>query len=243
MSYSLIRRDLSWNNPSLDKARSYPPESCVHATVDPLHTGEGPQVARERWSVSTTRKCPDVGYVEVFGSGRITAGSRKHWVDSPKYPSLSNCHFPRRPPGFHAESPLYGTKRSRSRHKSNTDNRGGTLINTGSESYRLQGTEWAELRAPGNLRTRPDSLAREPPSFLWAETCLRDGSLDSADRRQASRSVSGPSATTRGAFYRARRQFSARVWPPPETVSDSPPTPAHCSTLPRTLNACFNGGS
>lgn len=157
-----------------------------------------------------------MGNCEVFSSGNhCCLAETLDWFIQI---SFALCHFPSRLPGFLAESPLYGTKYSHSRHKSNTNRRGGTLINTRSGSYRLQGTEWAELRAPGNLRTQPDSLAREPPSFLWAETCLRDGSLNSADWRQ-SRSVSRPSATTRGAFYRARRQFSARVWPPSKGLS------------------------
>lgn len=84
-------------------------------------------------------------------------------------------------------------------------------IDSQSDSYRLQETKWAELLAPGNLRTQPDSLAREPPSFLWAETCLRDGSVNSTDGRQTSHSVSAPSAITRRAFYRARLQLG--VWP------------------------------
>lgn len=49
-----------------------------------------------------------------FGSGRVTAGSQNHRIDSSEYLSLSNCHFPNRLPGFTAVrdeiSPIPGTK-------------------------------------------------------------------------------------------------------------------------------------
>lgn len=55
-----------------------------------------------------------------------------------------------------------------------------------SETYQSKGITWVEPLAPGNLKTLPDSATREPPSFLWAETCLRDGSVNSADSGQTS---------------------------------------------------------
>lgn len=161
-------------------------------------------------------------------SGESLLGHRNTGLIHPNIFRSLNCHFPTWLLGFLAELQLYGLNAPILGTKVNNNSRGVTRVDSQSDSYRLQETKWAELLAPGNLRTQPDSLAREPPSFLWAETCLpRDGSVNSTDWRQTSHSVSAPSAIARGAFYRARHQLGARVWPFfKENVSYSPPIPA-----------------
>lgn len=62
-----------------------------------------------------------MGFVGGFGSGRTTADSQNHRIDSSEYLSLPNCHFPSRLPGF---TSVRDEIFPNSRHKSTGNSRG-----------------------------------------------------------------------------------------------------------------------